>query len=95
MNRVDSVLELSSSFNCSEQYDYSSQQILPRYTPCHVLRVASNLGIPQFFDLSHNNTWLPIDDVRGSVKICLFYAGTSNPINQDVDIVALMAMRTR
>ena len=92
-NDVNVLIEVSTSFHCSDQFNYHNKRILPRFTPYCLFRVNTPKTVPQFIDLSSNKLWLPTEDVREKVKIYFFHAGTDQAVTEPMEVVIHMCLR--
>ena len=92
---LDLLLEISSTFNCADQYDYELRKILPRPSVYSLLRLQSNRGVSQFFDFSNNQLWIPVEDVREAIQVSLTYAGTGRAVTETLEMTAHVLLRRR
>ena len=94
-NSVNTLVELSSNFHSSDQYNYKFSRILSRHTPYCLLQLYALKDAPIFFNLAHNDLWLPIEDVRQEVKVSIYQAGTDQAVSEQIEISAQMCLRRR
>lgn len=92
---VDTLVELGTNFYCTDQYNYRLDRLLPRPTPYCMVHLKARRGEAVFIDLSNNPLWLPIEDVRASVEVSLFQAGSATSVNEPMEVTAHLCCRPR